>query len=92
MVINPHDQALNSLFPNVKSVENNNNVVDQTCTHYLFGKMLNLSFPNSHFIDFSPFELVHSYCGVLHLLLLSVGLDITFCLLIIILDLVGFIY
>ena len=56
----PHDQALKSLFPNVNSVLNKSNTVDQSFTHCLFGKMHNLPFPNSQFTASSPFELVHS--------------------------------
>ena len=56
----PNDQALHSLLPNVKSVLNKPNTVNQSFTHCLFGKMQNLRFPNSQFIASSPFELVHS--------------------------------
>ena len=56
----PNDQALNSLFPKIKFVQNNTNVVDQTCTHCLYGKMHNISFPSSQFKASSSFELVDS--------------------------------
>ena len=56
----PHDQALYSLFPNVKSILNKPNTVNQSFPHRLFGKMHNLHFPNSEFTASSPFELVHS--------------------------------
>ena len=56
----PHDQALHSLLPNVKSVLNKPNTVNQSFTHCLFGKMHNLHFPNSEFTASSPLELVHS--------------------------------
>ena len=54
------------------------------CTIFLF-KILNLQL-------LLLLNLYTLTCGVMHLLQLSMGLDITFCLLIIILDLVGFIY
>ena len=56
----PNDQALHSFFPRVKSVQNNTNVVEQTCTHCLYGKMHKLSFPHYDFKASSPFDLVHS--------------------------------
>ena len=55
----PNDQALNCLFPNIKSVQNNVNLVTPTCNHCLYGKMHNISFPNSQFKASAPFELVH---------------------------------
>ena len=55
----PNDQALHCLFPDVRSVQNNN-VKYHTCTHCLYGKMHNLSFPHSDFKASAPFELVHS--------------------------------
>ena len=54
----PNDQALHCLFLGVRSIHTNN-VEDHTCTHCLYGKMHNLSFPHSDFKAFSPFELVH---------------------------------
>ena len=51
---------LKLLFPNANSVLNKCNYVDHTCTHCLYGKMHNQSFPNSQFVATSPFELVHS--------------------------------
>ena len=56
----PHDQVLKLLFPNANSVLNKCNYVDHTCTHCLYGKMHNQSFPNSQFVASSPFELGHS--------------------------------
>ena len=55
----PNDQALTSLFPRVKSVQNNDTVVTQPCTHCLYRKMHKLSFPHSDFHASSSFELVH---------------------------------
>ena len=53
-----NDQALNCLFPNVKSVQNNVSLVTPTCTHCLYGKMHNISFPNSQV----PFCITYSIC------------------------------
>ena len=56
----PHDQVLKYVFPNDRSVINKCTNLVQTCTHCLYGKMHNLSFPKSQFVALSPFELVHS--------------------------------
>ena len=88
--VGTHDQPLNSLFPKAKFVLTMLWIklvliaYLVKCTIFLF-KILNLQL-------LLLLNLYTLTCGVLHLLLLSTGLDITFCLLIIILDLVGFIY
>ena len=87
----PNDQALNCLFPNVKSVQNNVNLVTPTCTYCLYGKMHNISFLNFQFKAFAPFELIHSNLWGPAPTLSVNGLSITSYLLISTLALVGFI-
>lgn len=67
------------------------NYVDIPCTHCLYGKMHNQSFPKSLFTTSSPFELVHSDLWVRPLLVPLMVLGTMFFLLTIIPDLHGFI-
>ena len=87
----PNDQAFHCLFPSVNFVHTNN-VEDHTCTHCLYGKMHNLSFPHSDFKASSPFELVHYELWGLAPVVFVNGYKYYILLLIITLDLVGFIY
>ena len=87
----PNHQVFSLLFPNKTLSFNKCMNLVNTCTHCLHGKMHKLPFPDSKFVAHSPFELVHTNCGVLHFKILLMVTSIMCYLLIVLPVLLGYI-